>query len=117
MENILFLFIYIFVLIFGASIGSFLNVVIYRIPANVSLIYPPSRCPSCYHALGKTENVPVFGWLWLKGKCRWCQTSISARYPIIEAITGLIFCLVFWQFGFTFNTLGNWILISWLLAL
>jgi leader peptidase (prepilin peptidase)/N-methyltransferase len=117
MDNIVFLFIYIFIFIFGASIGSFLNVVIYRIPANISLIYPPSRCPSCYHALGKTENVPVFGWLWLKGKCRWCQTSISARYPTIEAITGLIFCLVFWQFGFTLNTLGNWILMSWLLAL
>ncbi len=117
MDNILLVFTYTFIFIFGASIGSFLNVVIYRIPNNLSLIYPPSRCPSCYHVLGKTENVPIFGWLWLKGKCRWCQTSISVRYPLIEMTTGLIFCLVFLQFGLTLNTLENWILISWLLAL
>jgi leader peptidase (prepilin peptidase)/N-methyltransferase len=101
----------------GASIGSFLNVVVYRLPAKLSLLWPPSRCPHCHHKLGKTENVPVFGWLWLKGRCRWCRTPISPRYPIVETITGIFFCLLFWQFGLNLTTLGYWTLFSWLFAL
>ena len=108
---------YVLIFIFGASIGSFLNVVAYRIPAKLSLNYPPSRCPQCFHKLGKTENVPIFGWLWLSGKCRWCKTSISPRYPIIETITALLFLLIFTKFGLTFETCGYWVFISWLLAL
>ncbi|MEQ8957326.1 MAG: prepilin peptidase, partial [Coleofasciculus sp. C2-GNP5-27] len=54
----------------GASIGSFLNVVVYRLPANLSILFPPSRCPHCLHKLGKRENIPILGWLWLKGRCR-----------------------------------------------
>ncbi|MEM7758564.1 MAG: prepilin peptidase, partial [Cyanobacteria bacterium P01_A01_bin.40] len=92
--------------IFGACIGSFLNVVIYRIPAGISLVYPPSRCPHCLHRLGVTENVPIFGWLWLRGCCRWCKAKISSRYPIIEASTGLLFMLVFWRFGYSLETVG-----------
>ena len=106
-----------FVFLFGACIGSFLNVVIYRIPAGLSLVHPPSRCPKCGHGLGKTENVPVLGWLWLRGRCRWCKTPISPRYPTIEAITGLIFLLVFWRFGYTLETIGYCVLLSWLLSL
>ncbi|MEM8778897.1 MAG: prepilin peptidase [Cyanobacteria bacterium P01_G01_bin.49] len=106
-----------FVFALGACIGSFLNVVIYRLPAGLSLIYPPSRCPKCEHRLGKTENVPVLGWLWLRGRCRWCRAPISARYPLVEAVTGLLFCLVFWQFQFSLLTVGYWVLISWLIAL
>ena len=106
-----------FVFVFGACIGSFLNVVIYRIPAGLSLVHPPSRCPKCGHGLGKTENVPVLGWLWLKGRCRWCKTPISARYPTIEAITGIIFLLVFWHFGYTLETIGYCAFLSWLLSL
>ncbi len=106
-----------FIFIFGAAIGSFLNVVIYRIPAHLSLLYPPSRCPICGHKLGKTENVPILGWLWLRGKCRHCKTPISPRYPIIETITAVLFVLVYLQFGFTLTTVGYWALLSWLLAL
>lgn len=106
-----------FVLILGACIGSFLNVVIYRLPAEISLISPPSRCPHCLHRLGKTENVPVLGWLWLRGRCRWCKAPISPRYPLIEAVTAILFVAVFWHFQFTLATLGYWVLISWLLAL
>ena len=106
-----------YVFIFGACIGSFLNVVIYRIPAGLSLLYPPSRCPKCGHRLGKTENVPVLGWLWLRGRCKSCKTPISARYPTIEAITGVIYLLVFWQFGYSLETVGYWALLSWLLSL
>ena len=101
----------------GASIGSFLNVVIYRLPAKISLIHPPSRCPKCLHPLGKIENVPVLGWLWLKGKCRWCQTPISIRYPFIEALTGALYVLIFHQFGFTWLSVGYAIFVSWLIVL
>lgn len=106
-----------FVIPFGCAVGSFLNVVAYRLPANISLIYPPSRCPSCEHPLGKTENVPVLGWLWLRGKCHWCKVSISPRYPLVEAVTGLLFALTFWYFGWEWQTFGYWILISFLIAL
>jgi leader peptidase (prepilin peptidase)/N-methyltransferase len=106
-----------FIFIFGAAIGSFLNVVIYRIPARLSLLYPPSRCPTCGHKLGKTENVPILGWLWLRGKCRHCQTPISPRYPIIETTTAVLFVLVYLQFGLTLTTVAYWGLLSWLLAL
>ena len=102
---------------FGACIGSFLNVVVYRIPAGISLIHPPSRCPQCLHGLGVTENVPVLGWLWLKGRCRWCKTKISSRYPIVEAVTGLVFALVFWRFGYSIETVGYCAFLSWLLSL
>lgn len=105
------------VFLLGSAIGSFLNVVIYRIPANLSILYPPSRCPKCLHKLAKRDNVPVFGWLWLKGRCRYCQTPISPRYPLVEAITGLLFLLVFWVFGYSVQTIGYWLFISWLLAL
>ena len=102
---------------FGACIGSFLNVVVYRLPAGLSLVHPPSRCPKCFHKLGKTENVPILGWLCLRGRCRWCRTSISIRYPLVEAATGIYFLLVFWQFGYTIETVGYWVFVSWLFAL
>lgn len=75
----------------GACIGSFVNVVAYRLPLGISLVYPPSRCPSCDSPLGPTENVPVLGWLLLKGRCKSCQASISARYPLVEALMALLF--------------------------
>lgn len=106
-----------FVFVFGACVGSFLNVVAYRLPAGLSLVHPPSRCPHCYHRLGKTENVPIVGWLWLRGRCRWCQAPISPRYPLVETATALLFCLAFWQFGFTQETIGCMAFLSWLLAL
>jgi leader peptidase (prepilin peptidase)/N-methyltransferase len=106
-----------FIFAFGAAIGSFLNVVVYRLPAGLSILYPPSRCPHCLHQLGKTENVPVLGWLWLKGRCRWCKSPISSRYPLVETATALLFCFVFWQFGFHLTTLGYWVFLSWLIAL
>ena len=117
METIANTIITVFIFVFGASIGSFLNVVVYRLPAKLSLLWPPSRCPHCLHQLGTTENIPVFGWLWLRGRCRWCQAPISMRYPLVEAATGGIFLLVFWQFDFTLTTVGYWAFLSWLLAL
>ncbi len=108
---------YAIVFLFGSAIGSFLNVVIYRLPAGLSLLSPPSRCPHCLHRLKKHENVPVFGWLWLRGRCSHCGAKIAIRYPLVEAATGLLFLLIFWQFGLTWQTVGYWTLASWLLAL
>jgi leader peptidase (prepilin peptidase) / N-methyltransferase len=75
---------------FGATIGSFLNVVAYRLPRAESLVSPGSRCPGCGTAIKVYDNVPVFGWLLLRGRCRSCRAPISARYPIIEALTGAL---------------------------
>lgn len=94
-----------FVFAFGACVGSFLNVVVYRLPSAVTmwdgikrLMHPPSHCPKCDTPLAWKDNIPVFGWLLLRGQCRYCQTPISARYPIVEAITGLLF--VFYYVAF-----------------
>ncbi|MGF1498913.1 MAG: prepilin peptidase [Elainellaceae cyanobacterium] len=105
------------VFVLGASIGSFLNVVVYRLPAQISLLFPPSRCPQCHHRLRAYDNVPVFGWLWLRGRCRYCRHPISARYPLVEAAAGLLFVAVLWSVNSPIVMVGYWILISWLLAL
>ncbi|MFW6125275.1 MAG: prepilin peptidase, partial [Pirellulales bacterium] len=75
----------------GAVVGSFLNVVVYRLPQGESLVHPPSRCPKCGHPIRWYDNVPIVGWLILRGRCRDCRAAISARYPIVEAITALMF--------------------------
>ncbi|MGB3693422.1 MAG: A24 family peptidase [Spirulinaceae cyanobacterium] len=108
---------YLIVFALGAAIGSFINVVVYRLPAGLSILWPPSRCPHCLNRLGKKENIPVLGWLWLKGKCKHCRSQISPRYPIVEAFTGLIFLLVFSLFGLSLETVGYWFLVGWLLTL
>jgi leader peptidase (prepilin peptidase) / N-methyltransferase len=101
----------------GAAIGSFLNVVVYRVPAGLSILWPPSRCPKCFHQLGMGENIPILGWLLLRGKCRHCQTPISPRYPIVEALTAIIFVLVYNRYGLSIQTVGYSLLMCWLLAL
>lgn len=117
MEILIAFLVAVIVFALGASIGSFVNVVVYRIPAGLSILKPASRCPHCLHKLGKQENVPVLGWLWLKGRCRHCKGAISSRYPLVEAATGLLFLLLFWTFGMSMQTLGYWTFCSWLLAL
>ncbi|PZA07184.1 MULTISPECIES: A24 family peptidase [unclassified Meiothermus] len=81
----------IFAFVFGAVIGSFLNVVIYRLPAKKSIVYPPSSCPHCGHRLRPSELIPILSWALLRGRCKSCGQPISARYPAIEALTGLLF--------------------------
>ncbi|GAB3604444.1 prepilin peptidase [Microbacterium aureliae] len=81
--------------VFGLLIGSFLNVVAYRVPTGISLMRE-SRCPHCGQHLRPWQNVPVLGWIGLRGRCARCQAPISPRYPIVEAITGLVFALVAW---------------------
>ena len=80
--------------IFGALFGSFLNVVIWRLPRGENLATPPSHCPGCGSAVRPFDNVPVLSWLLLRGRCRDCQASISARYPLVEALTALLMALV-----------------------
>ena len=108
--------------LFGLCIGSFLNVVIHRLPLMlergwrmesadvlgvsheepapaITLSTPRSRCPSCGHSIAWHENVPVASWLWLRGRCSACKAAISVRYPLIEIATGALFALVGWRFG------------------
>ena len=87
----LLLLILFWMLLIGGVIGSFLNVVIYRLPAGLNLSFPPSHCPKCKHPIRAYDNVPVLSWLWLRGKCRDCHAPISARYPTIEAVCALLF--------------------------
>lgn len=101
----------------GASIGSFINVIVYRLPAGLSILWPPSRCPKCLNQLKAYDNVPVFGWISLKGRCRYCKSKISVRYPVVEGVTGIIFLLVFLVFQVSTLTIGYWAFCSWLLAL
>ena len=78
----------------GLLIGSFLNVVVYRLPRGESLLRPRSRCPGCGTAIAPYDNVPVVSWLLLRGRCRHCRAAISARYPLVEATTAILYALV-----------------------
>ncbi len=121
-------------LLLGLMVGSFLNVVIYRLPVMMqrewesqcaelagetssalpvfNLSTPRSRCPLCQHAIAAIENIPVISYLFLKGRCRGCGVGISKRYPIIEALTGLMSVVVAWHFGFSWACLGA-LLLTW----
>jgi leader peptidase (prepilin peptidase) / N-methyltransferase len=81
----------------GLCIGSFLNVVIYRLPIGQSIVTPPSRCRKCGYLLRWYDNIPVFSWLFLRGRCRKCGVGVSIQYPIVELITGALFVLVVWM--------------------
>jgi leader peptidase (prepilin peptidase)/N-methyltransferase len=80
--------------LFGLAFGSFLNVVLYRMPRRESLSSPPSRCPACGTPLAWRDNVPVLSWLLLRGRCRYCHARISAQYPLVELASGLIFVAI-----------------------
>lgn len=122
----------------GLCIGSFLNVVIHRLPRMMeqdwrlqcaelsgsepnsteplNLATPPSRCPACGHRIGPLENIPVISYLILRGKCSSCGTGISPRYPLVEVFTGLISAYLAWRFGWTWQVIGalclTWALIA-----
>ncbi len=104
------LFIYIVASLFGAIIGSFLNVVILRLPEeNASIVFPGSHCPHCNHNLSWYENIPVLSYIFLKGKCRSCKTHISLQYPIVEIFTSLLAFLVVYRFGLSLTSLGYFV--------
>ncbi len=85
--------------VFGLVIGSFLNVCIYRIPRNLSIIFPSSRCPACNNEIRAWDNIPVVSYLLLGGKCRNCRTKISLRYPLVEALNAFLYAAVVWRYG------------------
>ncbi len=87
------------VFVFGTMIGSFLNVVIYRIPKGESIVFPASKCQSCQTPLKWYHNIPIFSWLFLAGKCAFCKESIAKQYPIVEFITGIIFTALYFKLG------------------
>ncbi|MBN2702808.1 MAG: prepilin peptidase [Pontiellaceae bacterium] len=91
------------VFLFGACWGSFLNVCIYRIPAEISVVKPRSRCPKCMTNLAWRDNIPILGWLLLGGKCRYCKAPISPRYPIVELITALLFTAIWLKYPMLTN--------------
>jgi leader peptidase (prepilin peptidase)/N-methyltransferase len=123
----------------GLVIGSFLNVAIHRLPvmmqretenfialendepephtSRYNLIAPRSACPSCGHQLSALDNIPVFSYVWLKGRCRYCRAPISRRYPLVEIITALLSALVVWQLGSELKGFAAMLLVWWLIAL
>jgi leader peptidase (prepilin peptidase)/N-methyltransferase len=104
----------VFIFLFGIIIGSFLNVCILRIPEDLSIVAPASRCPRCQTLIHWYDNVPVFGWLWLRGKCRACAAPISPMYPLIELTTGLLFVACYLEFGLT-QTAVKWLFFTCLI--
>ncbi len=113
-----------FIIVFGSCIGSFLNVIIYRFPRKKSFVLNRSQCPSCKHKLNIFDLYPVLSWLLLRGRCRYCDSSISIRYPFVEISTSLLFLISLESKGFRDNfssdlltDLSGWILISYLIVL
>lgn len=102
---------YIIVCILGLLIGSFMNVCIYRIPKGESIAFPPSHCSSCSHPLSPMDLIPVFSFLFLRGKCRYCKEKISVRYPLVEILVSILFLLVYHQYGLTLKGLAYIILV------
>lgn len=89
---------------FGALIGSFLNVCIHRLPRCESIVWPGSHCPSCGTAIEYYDNIPLFSYLWLMGRCRTCRSSISMRYPVVEAANAAGYVIILATFGLTWTT-------------
>ncbi|HNW26754.1 MAG TPA: prepilin peptidase [Candidatus Gastranaerophilaceae bacterium] len=104
MDLLIFLLLVIFfIFITGLCVGSFLNVVILRAFSNESIIFPPSKCPACQKPLRWYHNIPVLSYLFLRGKCSFCDEKISLQYPIVEIVTAFLFVAVFMKFGFSIN--------------
>lgn len=111
------LFAYVFTALIGLAIGSFLNVVIWRVPRNESIVSPPSACPRCHTVLGPLDNIPVVSWLALRGRCRYCGVKISPRYPLVEAGTALAFIGVLIRLGVTWAVPAYCVFFAGLIAL
>ena len=108
---------YLFVFLIGLTIGSFLNVLIVRVPKNESIMFPASHCPMCNHPLKPWHNIPILSWLILRGSCAFCKTPISKMYPMVELITALIFLFVSFKEGISVNWFVTSLIFSLLFAL
>lgn len=107
----------IFAFVFGAVVGSFLNVCICRLPQHESVVFPPSRCPKCGYRIPFYDNIPIVSYLLLGGKCRSCRARISAQYPLVELANGVLTLFLFQKFGISFTFLGMFVLSSALVAI
>lgn len=103
--------------VLGLCVGSFLNVVIARVPQGESIVRPRSRCPKCGHSLAWYENIPLLSWLALRGRCKGCKAPISIRYPLVELLVGLLFLACVRRFGFSWELLSGLVLVSLLVPL
>jgi len=106
-----------FAFLLGLAVGSFLNVVIYRLPRGESLLYPPSHCPACGHRLGPAELVPVLSYAVQRGRCRHCGARISPRYPLVELLTGGLYAYAAWRLGPGLELLFAFLFLALLVAL
>jgi len=105
------------IFIFGAIVGSFLNVCIFRLPRDRSIILPNSFCPSCEKPIKFYDNLPIVSYIFLRGKCRNCSAKISIKYPVVELITALLFLLFFNKYGLTYEFLVNMLFVSLIIAI
>lgn len=96
---------YLLIWFYGITLGSFLNVCIYRMPHKESVIYPRSACGHCGQTLKALDLIPIFSWLFLKGKCRYCSGKIAMRYPAVEALTGFVLVTIYLRYGLTLEML------------
>ena len=106
-----------FILLFGLIMGSFTNVLIYRLPGGDSLVMPGSRCTKCNHPLVWYDNIPILSYIMLSGKCRYCGTTISFQYPLVEAMNALCYLLLFWSYGLTLDFIFLALISSMLIAI
>ena len=105
------------IIILGLVIGSFLNVCIYRIPLEESIIFPPSHCGICKNKLIPMDLIPVLSYIFLKGRCRSCKEKISIRYPLIESLNAILYLIIYLKFGITIITLKYCVLVSLLIVI
>jgi leader peptidase (prepilin peptidase)/N-methyltransferase len=106
-----------FLLVFGLVLGSFYNVVIHRLPREESIVWPGSHCPRCGHPLALKDNLPLVSFLLLRGACRYCQASISLRYPLVEGVTGAAAVFFGWRYGLSWAFLQAFLFFSALLVI
>lgn len=105
------------IIVLGLVVGSFLNVCIYRLPRDMSIVKPRSKCTNCDHQIRAWENIPIISYILLGGKCSNCKTKISIRYPLVEALTALIYFVIYFYYGLTIETLLLLILFSIMIVL
>lgn len=108
---------YISVFVFGSLIGSFLNVCIFRIPRNMSIVFPSSRCPSCGIPVKAIDNVPLLSYVFLRGRCRYCREGISLRYPLVEALNAVLYACLLWRFGLSWAFMFYCVFVSSLIVI
>ncbi len=103
--------------ILGGVVGSFLNVCIHRLPREESIVSPSSRCPHCHHAIAWHDNIPLFSYIFLRGRCRSCQEAISGRYFLIEALTAIMALFTYWKFGISLAFLAAFLFVATLIVI